>query len=262
MALWYRQPMHWLRPIRLNFGPRAVMLVAGCLPWTGPAALAQTGGDMQAQILYAWQSTDMNRLQALRQSLQQSAQGAHVATGALYHLAHADYRIALLRLFLNHSGAERPLQDCVRELSDLLRSDPASAEAMILQAACYVQLAPLRRLQSAYLQLRATQRLGRAEELSPGNPRAALVQAQQELQARGATGPVPGELDKAARLFEGILTTSSNAPDWGDAETYLMLGHAWRVQGDMVEARNWIEKALIVAPDFKAARMELALLAH
>lgn len=230
--------------------------------WAGAAVWAQMGGDLQAQILYAWQSGDMNRLQAIRHDLQQVAQGAGAPTSARYHLAHANYRIALLRISLHQAGPEKPLQECIHELAALLRSDPASAEAMILQAACQVQMASLRRLQSAYMRRRATHQLDLAEHLSPGNPRAALVRAELWLQESGAADPDPGPLTIVARLFDGSAATNPDAPGWGHAEAYLMLGHALRLRGDRLGARNWIEKALIVAPDYKAARMELALISH
>jgi hypothetical protein len=33
-------------------------------------------------------------------------------------------------------------------------------------------------------------------------------------------------------------------------------------RGDVLGARNWIEKSLIVAPDFKAAQRQIASLVH
>jgi len=42
----------------------------------------------------------------------------------------------------------------------------------------------------------------------------------------------------------------------------LALGRELLARGDQLGARNWIEKSLIVAPDYKAAQRQLALLAH
>ena len=47
-------------------------------------------------------------------------------------------------------------------------------------------------------------------------------------------------------------------PGWGHAEAYLALGHQLLQRGDVLGARNWIERALIAAPDYKAAQRELA----
>ncbi len=69
------------------------------------------------------------------------------------------------------------------------------------------------------------------------------------------------ELQSAAQLFEQSSGTSDDAPGWGHAEAYLALGHELQIRGDHLGARNWIEKALIAAPDYKMAQRQLALLA-
>jgi hypothetical protein len=42
----------------------------------------------------------------------------------------------------------------------------------------------------------------------------------------------------------------------------LALGRELQARGDQLGARNWIEKSLIVAPDYKGAQRQLALLTH
>ncbi len=57
------------------------------------AAAAQQGGDLQAQILYAYQVEDTNSLSNLIQNLRtQIADNADDAA-LHYHLAHAEYRM-------------------------------------------------------------------------------------------------------------------------------------------------------------------------
>ncbi len=60
-------------------------------PWT--ASRAQEGGDVQAQILYSYQTEDINSLASLVQtlSLQQKTDSRDAALR--YHLAHAQYRM-------------------------------------------------------------------------------------------------------------------------------------------------------------------------
>jgi hypothetical protein len=69
-----------------------------------------------------------------------------------------------------------------------------------------------------------------------------------------------GQLQQAAQLFDASSATSIDTPGWGHAEAYLALGRELQSRGDHVGARNWIEKSLIVAPDYKAAQRQLALL--
>jgi len=69
------------------------------------------------------------------------------------------------------------------------------------------------------------------------------------------------ELQLAAHLFDESSGTNIDTPGWGHAEAYLALGHELQMRGDHLGARNWIEKSLIAAPDYKAAQHQLALLA-
>ena len=68
------------------------------------------------------------------------------------------------------------------------------------------------------------------------------------------------ELTLAAQIFEQTSATTIDVPGWGHAEAYLALGRQLQARGDVLGARNWLEKALIVAPDFKAAQRQLATL--
>ena len=45
-----------------------------------------------------------------------------------------------------------------------------------------------------------------------------------------------------------------NIPGWGAAETYAYLGRGYLEQGDVVAARDALERALLIAPDFALAR--------
>jgi len=67
-------------------------------------------------------------------------------------------------------------------------------------------------------------------------------------------------LQLAVQLFDASSATSIDTPGWGHAEAYLALGRELQARGDRLGARNWIEKSLIAAPDYKAAQRQLALL--
>jgi tetratricopeptide (TPR) repeat protein len=227
-------------------------------------AMAQEGGDLQAQIMYAFYIEDGNLLSGLVQSLttQENAGGADDALR--YHLAHAEYRSGVQGAERRSAAAAPAFADCIDQLKPLLEKAGDNVEAMTLQSACYVQLARLRKLQAVLLRSRAEERIRRAMELAPRNPRTALLRAE-ELLSHAAPGSADraralGELQLAAEVFEQSTTTSVATPGWGNAETYLELGRQLEADGDFVAARNWIEKALIIAPDYKAAQRQLAAL--
>jgi tetratricopeptide (TPR) repeat protein len=182
-----------------------------------------------------------------------------------YHLAHAQYRFGQLAVERHTRGAEAAFSDCIDELKPVLETNVKSAEGMVLQSACYLGLADLRMLEAVLLRTRAADRLKSARKLEPRNPRAVLLSAMQEMHHAKAGSPESqrgfAELQLAAQLFEQSSGTSIDAPGWGHAEAYLALGRELQIRGDHLGARNWIEKALLAAPDYKIAQRQLALLA-
>jgi tetratricopeptide (TPR) repeat protein len=227
---------------------------------------AQQGGDYQAQILYAYHTEDANGLTNVIQDL-----GTQVKTDAgdaslRYHLAHALYRRGLLAGSRNSREAEASFSDCIDQLKPVLAKDTQSVEARVLQAACYSGLAEHRRLEAVLLRSRAEERLKAALDLAPRNPRALFLSSLNDL-SRAKPGSAERQraferLQLAAQLFDASSATSIDTPGWGHAEAYLALGQELKARGDHLGARNWIEKSLLAAPDFKAAQRQLAQLEH
>jgi tetratricopeptide (TPR) repeat protein len=229
------------------------------------AARAQEGGDTQAQIDYAYQTEDGNRLAGLIQNLTTRVKDNSADISLRYHLAHAQYRFGQLSGERHAHAAEAAFSDCIDELKPAIDSkDVKSTESMVLQSACYSGLADLKSLEAVLLRSRAADRLKAALKFAPRNPRAVLLSALQDLRHAKPGSPEGqrgfAELRSAAELFEQSSGTSDDAPGWGHAEAYLALGRELQIRGDHLGARNWIEKALIVAPDFKTAQRQLALL--
>jgi tetratricopeptide (TPR) repeat protein len=234
------------------------LLLAAAVSW------GQQGGDLQAQILYAYQTEDANSLSNLTQDLATRVKADSGDLSLRYHLAHAQYRRGLLAEAGNAREAEPAFADCIDELKPLLSQDVKSVEALILQSACYSGLAGHRQLQAVLLRSRAEQRLDAALKLAPRNPRAVFLSSMDGLR-QAKPGSVMqqhafAQLQLAAQLFDGLSATSIDTPGWGHAEAYLALGQQLQARGDQLGARNWIEKSLIAAPDYKAAQRQLALL--
>ena len=114
------------------------------------------------------------------------------------------------------------------------------------------------------LRLRAAERLNAALKAAPRNPRVVFLSAMDGLDSAKPDSAeyrrAFTQLQLAAQLFDQSSSTSIDAPGWGHAEAYLALGRELQARGDLLGARNWIEKSLIVAPDFKAAQRQHALL--
>ena len=236
------------------------------LPLLLAAALcaAQQGGDLQAQILYGFQTEDVNQLNDLIQQLRSQIKNDAADAPLHYHLAHAQYRLGELLVEQHAHDAETAFADCVEELKAVLEQDVKSVEALALQSACYSKLADMSKLQAVIFRSRSADRLNAAFKLAPHNPRVIFLMAKNGL-AHADPASAENErgfaqLQLAAQLFEQASATNVDVPGWGDAEAYLALGRQMRLRGDLLGARNWIEKSLIVAPDFKAAQRQLAIL--
>jgi hypothetical protein len=236
-----------------------LMLLSAALPGG-----AQQGGDLQAQILYGFQTGDLNQLAELIQSLRGQVDAGSADVPLRYHLAHADYRFAQVADGANAHEAEAALGDCIDQLK-AVEKDARTAESLALQAACYTELANRSRLQAVILRGRAADRLAAAFKLAPRNPRVNYLMAIYDLDRAKPASPESQhaftQLQLAAQLFEKSSATSTDTPGWGHAEAYLALGRQLLLRDDVLGARNWTEKALIAAPEFKAAQRQLAAIA-
>ena len=263
---WVQVPIPW---VYLHYMLRAPLLFASFLLLLcvrGAPIHAQRGGDLQAQILYAYQSEDINGLASLIQTLKTQEQSGAADSALRYHLAHADYRLALLSGEAHPRNAETALNACIDQLKPVLEQDVKSVEALALQSACYSKLAGYGKFEAVLYRSRAADRLHAAFVLAPQNPRVLYLSAIDALTHAKPGSPEPSvafeQLELAAQLFEQLSATSIESPSWGHAEAYLELGRQLEARGDLLGARNWIEMALIMAPDYKAARRQLATLVH
>ncbi len=236
------------------------------LSFAAAIGVAQEGGDMQAQILYAYQSEDTNQLASLVQNLVNQVKAGGADAALRYHLAHAEYRFGLLAQGKRAHDAAPAFSDCVDQLKSVLEQDVKSVEALVLQSVCYGELAKHRRLEAVLLRSKADERLNAAFKLDPRNPRVLYFMAEEGFSRSKPRSPEAerafAELQESAKIFDQSSATRNDVPGWGHAQAYLALGAQLQSRGDSLGARNWIEKALIVAPDYKAAQRQMAGLVH
>ena len=69
---------------------------------------------------------------------------------------------------------------------------------------------------------------------------------------------VGGKLRAVTEMFETARAGAATSPEWGAAEAYAFLGRALYAQSDVVGAREALERALLIAPDFGFARRLMA----
>lgn len=216
-------------------------LVAAC----GIAQGADSWADFESRIQYAYYTEDGRTLANLSALL---AAREDKDPWKNYYQALANYRYAAISA-TPPSAREGAAEKCA-DASELAASSRAvSTEAAVLQSACLAMLSTLKPLRAPLAAARARKRLAEALRMAPANPRALL------LEAAGQNGPdAEKTLRKALTRFENPLLSASSGPSWGAAEAWLALGHICMERGDVLGARDAIEHALLIAPDFVAAR--------
>jgi tetratricopeptide (TPR) repeat protein len=178
-----------------------------------------------------------------------------------YYAALLAYRLALLA----QPAAARawPLaQQCVDRLNRALVLEPDSAEALALQSACYAlqtRLDPWRSPLAAPLSLA---RIDKAVRLAPDNPRVLLLGALAACDRPKLFGGDPQQgfalMLRAAAAFERQRGRPPGLPGWGAADAFTDLARDYLTRGQAVAARDVLERALLVAPDFAQARHLMA----
>jgi hypothetical protein len=178
-----------------------------------------------------------------------------------YYAALLGYRLALLARS-DPSRAWPFAQQCVERLDRTLAIDGGSAEALALQSACLALQSRLDAWRSPLAAPLSLIRIDTALRLAPDNPRVLLLAA---LAARDRPRLFGGDgqqtlalLKRAVSAFERQSGRPQGLPGWGAADAFMDLAREDLTLGQTVAARNVLERALLVAPEFARARQLMA----
>jgi tetratricopeptide (TPR) repeat protein len=170
-----------------------------------------------------------------------------------YYVGLANYRLAMVVAVKDQKRAREAAARCVSRLEEAVIAKSNFAEGMALQSACLRTLAnltPWKPLAGP----KSTGKMEQAVKLAPKDPRVLLLQALENGEGGKVDGPAIVKLKKAAAAFEAERQGVDRTPGWGAAEVYAYLGSGYLDQGDVVNARDALERALLIAPDFALAR--------
>jgi len=178
-----------------------------------------------------------------------------------YYAALLSYRLALLAQS-DPARAWPFSQQCVDRLDQTLAIDAASAEALALQSACLALQSRLDPWRAPLAGPLSMSRFDKALTLAPHNPRVLLLGA---LAACDRPRLFGGDrrvafslMRRAASAFEQQGAQPRGLPAWGAAEAFTGLARDYLTRGEPVAARDVLERALLVAPDFTQARLLMA----
>jgi tetratricopeptide (TPR) repeat protein len=220
--------------------------------------------DYENRVEFGYLSEDAKALRALVRTLKALAAEDAADRLAHYLAAHSEYRWAQVLDATGKAGAEDAAKECIDQLAGLTRKGSSDVEAFTQRAACHGFLAGSGVIKAVTHGPEAGDTVTVALQLAPKNARARLVDALIDFwrpeklggdRARACT-----KFKQAAEFFEATPPGSSEFPSWGSADVYLWLGRCYLDRGEIAAARSALEQALIVAPDFAAARRELVKL--
>jgi hypothetical protein len=256
---------------------------AGLCLWLAAPALSQgnvSWPDVEGRIQYAYYTDDARALNSVLLTLkpklaegeEESAEPDAVTRAYFRALAH--YRLAQVLNASKKSAAQDAIDDCGEEtdlsvealpkvLPGLDESPEARhqrAEAYALATAC--TLAGREMSTIPFAGGRIGSRIDEAVKLEPKNPRVRLVEA---LAAYDRAGKDVAQKSAAVQklkavtvMFEAARAGASTTPEWGAAEAYAFLGRALIGEKDVVGAREALERALLIAPDYSFARRQMS----
>lgn len=133
----------------------------------------------------------------------------------------------------------------------------ASVEAWILSAACSGLAARPKPGAGLVIDRRGEESLERARARDSANPRIALLDAWR-LSMRPALAEPEIRVEASAKLEAAVeafasWSPSADSPTWGEAEALAALAEVRLADGEVRAARDLIERALLLAPDYHLA---------
>src|SRR5205809_5886809 len=238
----------------------AAALVTVCL---GATRAAVSWRDIETRIQYGYYTEDVSALRSLADTV--AADESHDKLHG-YYAALLAWRLAQLAAQSSSgapgTSAAQLSQRCVSEVDTALAVQDDFAEALALRAACAVTPRDPNGSQTARAVHRARRDIARALQLAARNPRVLLLDAMSDYQLAPRLGGNKEralvKLRAAVAAFELERTGTERLPGWGAAEAYLLLARDLLDHGEPVAARDALERALLLAPEFTQARRLMA----
>jgi tetratricopeptide (TPR) repeat protein len=207
--------------------------------------------DVEGRIQYGFYTEDVRALSDVVDQL--SGPNSQDEPMHHYYVGLANFRLSSVLAARDRNRAREAAARCVSRLDEAVTSKPGFAEGLALQSACLRALYNL----TTWKPLAASKSTGymeKAIKLAPKDPRVLLLHALEQGESAPLDKSAIAKLKKAAAAFEAERQGVDRTPGWGAAETYAYLGRGYLEQGDIVAARDALERALLIAPDFVLAR--------
>src|SRR5215472_2622166 len=244
-------------------GPRqpSLPVVAAVLALAVTAARADDGPwrDIESRIQYGYYTEDTAALRKLEELI-----AAGDARDKLrgYYGGLLDWRRAQLAAAATaaaeRGNALRYAEHCVSEVDTALALEGDFAEALALRAACLTTPPEIGGGFAPLAGHRGRKDLERARQLAARNPRVLLIDATSDYELPPSQGGnkerALGKARQTVAALEAERSDADRLPGWGAAEAWLLFARDLLDHGDAVGARDALEHALLIAPEFAQAR--------
>lgn len=217
------------------------------------------------QIETAYNNRDIAGIEAARKALLATPPGSTERASAEYLAAYGRLRESMVAAdSKDKSAASRYLDDCIDELKPVVAANPAFAEARALLGSCYGASTSYHVLSATVRGMKGGQQLAEALKIAPDNPWVVFQNGVSDYSTPaifgGSDKKALEQLKRAAGLFAASRPAGSASPAWGEAETWLYIGRVYKSLDQPAEARDALNKALVLAPGNKDVQAELAAL--
>lgn len=239
---------------------RASFLLATLLGAGTSAANVAELADAQARIQYGFLTSDARAIENVLQELASYEVDDRSAPLKEYELAYGYWKLAQVRAQAEAAGARSrssasvssAARRCVEHARSARSLDERMAEAYALEAICDAMPGGFLRIAGLTGSCARSRLLQTALSLEPENPRILLIEAM--CSGGKEDADAVARWRKVVDAFEASSSSSVGKPDWGETEALVMLGEHQLQRGQVLAAREALEKALILAPDYGAAR--------
>lgn len=267
--------LYLARKKSVRFG--VLLLTAGVLAVSATVGAETNWLDIESRIQYGYFTEDTRSLHNLVEPL--GANDSHDRLKS-YYIGLLAYRLSQLALAAERAAADgkapapvrkndrsknearQTVERCVAALDQALEIQSNFADALALQSACLGMLAELGTWRAPLAASKSAAQLQRALKLAPKNPRVLLLDAIGDYEHAKAPGGDPenpcAKFEAVAAVFDAERADVDRVPGWGAAEAYMWLGRCYLDNGNPNAARDALERALLIAPEFGPARRLLA----
>lgn len=235
----------------------AFVALAGT-PAAGRADAISELDDLAARIQYAFYTSDPRGIEEALALLGRLELPPSRKVMKDYYTAYGHWKLSQLygdEAAAGRRGARADARSagsaCEKAAAAAVAADPRLAEAHAMQAICSTLAS-----RTAELLGNCTRDKGmrEAQALDPKNLRVRLIEIECSMADEKQAAMAAARLEALVKDFDEAPPASPGMPDWGQAEALVLLGRLRLAQGNAIGARDALERAIVIAPDYRKAQ--------